>query len=134
LEFLGDFAAARAPVNLEQRPALADFGPRAAILYYPYCGRGPRAPAVAYPTATRTIIFHGTADGITSPAQCRSRTAALKALGANVEFVALPAVRHGFDNHAQTQVFDGKATALSTAMAAVILEQAMAPSSSPGEP
>ena len=104
------------PPNLSELPSLDIENLRAAFLFYPYCGLGSLTGEKGFPDNVKTLIFHGTADTITDPKQCRYRVDALAAGGADIEFISLRGAKHWFDNHAEPMTFDPDARSRATAV------------------
>ncbi|TDJ63158.1 MAG: hypothetical protein E2O36_03665 [Proteobacteria bacterium] len=90
--------------------------PYNSALFYPYCDLGSLSREHSFSFATKTIIFHGSADVITDPRQCRARAMKLRAAGADIKFVSLPSARHWFDNHAVRSVYNADATGRATTL------------------
>lgn len=111
------------PPNLSELPVLGVENFRAAFLFYPYCGFGSKTGAEGFPATVKTLIFHGTADIITNPTQCRSRVEALALGGADIEFISLRGARHWFDNHDEPLTFDSQTTSRVTGVIRDILQE-----------
>ena len=122
MDFMVLNKTASLPPNLTELPALDISNIRAAFLFYPYCGLGSLTGEEGFPQAIKTIVFHGSADSVTDPRQCRVRVRALAAAGADIEYVALRGAKHWFDNHAEPATYDRGATSRATALIDAALE------------
>lgn len=109
MDFLIMGASAAGAPNVSPMPPIEIANVRAAFLLYPYCGLGSLSGDDGFPSATKTIIFHGSADVITDPGQCRARAKKLRAAGADIDFVSLHKAGHWFDNHAVQTTYDAGA-------------------------
>ncbi len=116
MDFMVLTETASLPPTLSALPALDTSNIRAAFLFYPYCGLGSLTGENGFPPGIKTRVFHGSADTITDPRQCRARVEALAAGGADIEYVALRGARHWFDNHTEPATFDRGASSRATAL------------------
>jgi len=122
LDFLSRVTANLRPANLTSLPDLSGIAFRAAFIFYPYCGPASLDGRDGFPTQTRTLLFHGTRDVITSPRRCRARAKALSQAGALIEYISMQGSHHWFDNHAEAATYDARATANADAAIAAVLE------------
>lgn len=123
MDFMTLAETARTPPNLSTMPDLELSNIVAAFFFYPYCGFGSLTGEDGFPQSVKTVIFHGTADVITDPRECRARAEALAAAGADVEFVSLRNAGHWFDNHSEPTTYDSGAAAQTQSVIDSVLEE-----------
>jgi len=108
--------------NLTQLPMLEVNNIKAAILYYPWCGKEALNWAGQLPANLQGFVFHGSRDAITSPKDCKRRVQRAAKNGSKLRFVELKGAFHWFDNHT-AQFFDSRAHSIAFSKATNLLER-----------
>jgi|MDSW01.2.fsa_nt_gb dienelactone hydrolase len=108
--------------NLTQLPALEVNNIKAAILYYPWCGKEGLNWSGQLPTNLQGFVFHGSRDAITSPKDCKRRVQRAAKNGGKLEFVEMKGAFHWFDNHA-AQFFDRRSYSIAFSRATNLLKR-----------
>ena len=108
--------------NLTQLPMLEVNNIKAAILYYPWCGKEALNWSGQFPPNLQGFVFHGSRDAITSPKDCKRRVQRAAKSGSELEFVELKGAFHWFDNHT-AQFFDRRSHSIAFSRATNLLKR-----------